>query len=93
MLTAKQALESGFIDQVGYLEDAVALARGYGKAANASVVMLRRPGDAARTPYAVSPNLPLQLMPISLPGFDRTKLPTFLYAWAPEPTLERAAGK
>lgn len=89
VFTARQALELGFIDQIGYLEDAVALARGLGKAPSASVVMLRRPGDAARTPYAVSPNTPLQLMPISVPGIDRSKLPTFMYAWSPDPTLER----
>lgn len=93
VLTARQAQEAGFIDQIGYLEDAVAVARGLSHAPNASVVLLRRPGDMARTPYAVSPNVPLQLMPLSIPGFDRTKLPTFLYAWAPEPTLERVSGK
>jgi protease-4 len=33
------------------------------------------------------------LFPISLPGVDRSKLPTFLYMWQPDPTLERLSGK
>jgi protease-4 len=89
VVTARQAQELGLIDSIGYLEDAVALARGLGRAPGACVVMLRRPGEAARTPYAVSANAPVQLLPLSVPGIDRTKLPTFMYAWTPEPTAER----
>ena len=42
--------------------------------------MYRRGNDPARSVYAVTPNVPLQgsgLLP-SLPGLDRSKLPTFL---------------
>ena len=46
-------------------------------------------------PYATTPNYPLHvnLFPASLPGLDRNKLPTFLYMWQPDPTLERFSGK
>lgn len=90
---AEEALRRKLIDSIGYLDDAVAMARQLGGVPSARVVMLRRCSDAARSPYAVSPNTPIQtgMFPVSLPGFERTQLPTFLYLWQPEPTLERRA--
>jgi hypothetical protein len=32
-------------------------------------------------------------MPISIPDFDRSKKPTFLYLRQPEPTMERMVGR
>ena len=32
------------------------------------------------------------LMPFSIPGIDRSALPTFLYMWQPEPLLEKTGG-
>jgi protease IV len=32
-------------------------------------------------------------VPLSLPGFDRSRLPGFLYMWQPEPTMEKLSGK
>lgn len=90
---AQEALERGFIDEIGYVDDAVALARRLAHAPQAKVVVLHRCHDPARSVYAVTPNQPAQtsLFPLSLPGFDRSQLPTFLYIWQPEPTLERRA--
>ncbi len=95
VFTAPQALERGLIDQVGYLDDAVAMARSAGGAGDARVVLFHRPKDRARSPYDATPNTPLQagLLPISIPGLERSKLPTFLYVWQPEPTAERLQGK
>jgi len=95
VFTAQQALERGLIDRVGYLDDAVETARQMAGLARAQVVLLHRPDDRARTPYAITPNVPLQsgLFPISVPGFDRARLPTFLYLWQPEPTLEKMGGR
>lgn len=96
IMTARQALELGLVDQLGSVDEAVELARKQTAGQAATLAMLRRPGDPARSPYAITPNTPMQssLMPLSVPGIERTKLPTFLYAWLPEPTLERlAAGK
>jgi protease-4 len=56
--------------------------------------MYRRNNDPARSVYAITPNIPIQgtLFP-SVPGIDRTKLPTFLSVWQPELTIERLSGK
>ena len=110
VVTARQAQQLGMIDQVGYLEDALGQAktlvrggdlRSAGQARSGDrpeqsveVVMLRRPNDPARSPYAMSPNAPItSLVPLSIPGIDRSKLPTFLYAWQPDPGIERLGGK
>lgn len=99
VFTAEQALAAGLVDQVGYLEDAVALAAcrpnaaapGPSIAAAGSwrLVMYHRRNDPARTPYAVTANSPPQgeWLPLSVPGLDRSRLPTFLYLWQAEPTL------
>ena len=45
--------------------------------------------------YATTPNTPIHtnLLSISLPGLERSKLPAFLYLWQPEPTFLRLSGK
>jgi protease-4 len=95
IFTASQALERRLIDSVGYLDDAVAVARELGRCPSAGAVLLRRANDPARSPYATTPNSPTQggLFPMSIPGLDRSQLPTFLYLWQPEPTYERRAAK
>ena len=95
VFSARQALERGLIDRIGYLPDALESARQLAKAPGAAAVILHRRGDFARTPYATTPNVPLQsgLLPISLPGADRSKLPNFLYLWQPDPSIERLSGK
>jgi protease-4 len=95
VFTATQALERRLIDGIGYLDDAVAATRHAAGRPTARVVLLHRRIDRARSPYAVTPNVPLQgtAIPLSLPGFERSRLPTFLYLWEPDPTLERWAGR
>lgn len=95
IFTAFEAEQRRLIDTVGYLDDAIQFSREFGGCIGARVVILHRCQDKARTPYAMSPNIPVtaSAMPISLPGFERTKLPTFLYIWQPEPTIERLQGK
>jgi protease-4 len=90
ILTAPQALGAHLVDTIGYLDDAVAIARQLGGAPAAQVVMLHRCNDRARTPYAIMPNEPYRehLLPVSIPGYDRSKLPTFLYLWQADPTIE-----
>src|SRR5207253_11410 len=46
----------------------------------------------ALTPEA---NTPMQagLVPASIPGLDRSRLPTFLFLWQPEPTMEKLTGR
>jgi protease-4 len=95
VFTATQAQKLGLIDQIGYLDDALDLAREQAGQLHAGAVLLHRTGDVARTAYATTPNYPIHvnLIPASLPGLDRSKLPTFLYMWQPDPTLERFSGK
>ncbi|HQU44842.1 MAG TPA: S49 family peptidase [Pirellulales bacterium] len=95
VFTAGQALEKHLVDSIGYLDDAVAIARQASRVPTARVVLLHRRIDRARTPYAITPNVPMQgtMLPLSIPGFERSRLPTFLYLWQPDPTLERWGGK
>lgn len=94
VMTGPQGVEAGLVDAVGYLDDAVALAGKLGHAEHAEAVMFRRCGDAARTLYASTPNRPIHsnIMPLSIPGPDRSKLPLFLYMWQPDPTLLKLSG-
>lgn len=93
--TGEHALEIDLVDQIGYLDDAVVMARQLANLpTSASLVMLRRDNDRAYTLFDVTPNSPTMssLVPLSIPGLDRSKLPTFMYLWQPEPTLVTAAG-
>jgi protease-4 len=95
VFTASQALERKLIDEVGYLDNAVERAKQLACVQSAKVVMYHRCNDRPRSPYAITPNVPLQnsLIPLSLPGFDRSRMPTFLYLWQPEPTMEKMVGR
>ena len=95
VFSATEAQKRGLIDQVGYLRDALAMARKLAGQPEAGAVLLHRKNDPARTPFATTANVPLQagLLPLSFPGLERSKLPTFLYMWSPDPTLERLSGK
>lgn len=95
VFTAQQAATAGLIDQIGYVDDALQLAEKLAGLSAARVILYHRQGDAARSAYAITPNVPLQssFLPLSIPGLDRSKLPTFLYLWQPDPTLEKMGGR
>ncbi len=95
IFTAQQALDRGLIDQIGYLDDAITAAKAMAKLQCARVVLYHRNSDRGRNVYATTPNVPLQsaLLPLSVPGLDRSKLPTFLYLWQADPTLEKLGGR
>jgi protease-4 len=95
VFTASQALERGLIDQLGYLEDALARARELARKPQAATVLFHRKGDPAHSVYDATPSTPLpsEFIPASIPGIERSRLPTFLYMWQPEPTLERLGGR
>ena len=94
VFTAEQARGLGLIDRIGYLDEAIAAAREEAGLGDACVVMFHRPNDPARTPFAATANVPpfSKPLPVSVPGIERTRLPTFLYMWLPDPTLERITG-
>lgn len=93
VFTGQQALELGLIDQVGYLDDAITMARELGGVdSNGGVVMLRRDNDRAHTVLDITPNDPLQasLLNLKIPGLDRSSMPMFLYLWQSDPSLAAA---
>ncbi len=95
VVAGDEAVTTGLVDRLGYLDDAIAEAgRLAGLDQAAAVVMLRRDNDRAHTPLDITPNVPLQagLLPINVPGLDRSQLPTFLYCWQPETSLAATAG-
>ncbi|MCA9238736.1 MAG: S49 family peptidase [Planctomycetales bacterium] len=93
VFTGVEALRLGMVDQLGYLADAVNAAESLAGVVNARTIVYRRDNDRALTPYDITPNVPGQsLMPMSVPGFDRALLPTFLYLWQPEPLYEKTSG-
>jgi len=94
VFTADQAVQRGLVDKTGYVADAIEAAKRLAGQSEARVVMFHRKTDPARSPYAITSNNPAQgqLLPFSVPGLDRSRLPTFLYLWQLEPTLERIGG-
>jgi protease IV len=77
---------------VAYLDDAIAMAQGLGQVGpGARVVMFRRCNDRAYSQYEITPNIPTgtAIMPLSIPGLDRARMPMFLYLWQPETGLEK----
>jgi protease-4 len=95
VVAAPQALALHMIDTQGYLDDALTDAERLAGIAGAEVVLFQRTGYPTRSIYSIVPNTPLQgdLIPLSYPGLDRGKLPTFLYLWQPDPTLTKASGR
>lgn len=95
VFTARQAENLHLIDQIGYLDNAVAVARSMAGVDCANVVFYHRPDDPALSPYSITPNMPLQkgFIPLNIPGLDRSKLPCFLYLWQMDPSVEAAMGK
>ena len=95
VVPATKALALHLVDRLGYLDDAIDEAQGLASVVNAEVIQYQRPGTAARSVYAVAPNMPIQgeIVPLSYPGLDRGKTPTFLYLWQPDPTILRQAGR
>jgi protease IV len=95
VFTASQAKDLQLIDDIGYLDNAVAAARTMAGVNYANVVFYHRREDQALSPYAITPNTPLQkgLIPVNVPGMDRSKLPCFLYLWQMEPSSEHILGK
>ncbi|MGB7347103.1 MAG: S49 family peptidase [Pirellulaceae bacterium] len=89
IFTGVQAEQAKLVDRVGYLDEAIAHARQMcGATPESPIVMLRRDNDRAYTTLDVSPNNPLSmsLIPIKVPGLDRSAMPTFLYLWQADPS-------
>ena len=95
VVLASQALALHLVDRLGYLHDAIAEAEHQAGVGDAEVVLFHRSGYPAHSLYAITPSpAPLsEAIPMSYPGLDRTRLPTFLYLWQPDPTLPRPGAR
>jgi protease-4 len=93
IVSASQALRLHLIDRLGYIDDALQETERLAGVPPAEVVMYHRAGSPARSIYAIAPAPPRlsEAIPLSYPGLDRTKLPTFLYLWQPDPTIPRTS--
>jgi protease-4 len=91
VVLASQARALHLVDRLGYVHDAIAEAEQRAGVVGAEVVLYHRAGYPAHSLYAIAPApAPLsEVIPVSYPGLDRSRLPTFLYLWQPDPTLPR----
>lgn len=84
IFTADEARARGLVDQVGYLEDALAAARAAARVSDARVVMYHRPREYRATIYATA-HAP-ESLEASLAQLSSLLLgpgPRFLYLWWP----------
>ncbi len=95
VVLASQALALHMVDRLGYVHDAIAEAEHLAGVDGAEVVLFHRAGYPAHSLYAITPSpAPLSdAIPFSYPGLDRSRLPTFLYLWQPDPTLPRPGAR
>ena len=96
VFTAHQAADRHLIDTVGYFDDAVARSRtmsGEPPSYDRLLPSHERSGPFALCCHAQRASAKhVDPLP-SLPGLDRTRLPSFLYLWQPDPTLEKLGGR
>jgi len=84
--TSKQALDLGLVDGIGYLDDAIALARTESGLREARVVIYVRPGTYKDNIYSRMPSGASQtvnLVNLDLRAFVQSGVPRFMYLWAP----------
>ena len=95
VLLASQAQGLHLVDRLGYIHDAISEAERLAGITGAEVVLFHRSGYPAHSLYAITPSpAPLnEIIPFSYPGLDRSRLPTFLYMWQPDPTLPRPSAR
>lgn len=74
--TAEQAKASGLVDEIGYLDDAIARAKSAANLSQARIVTYTRPGQYKGSLYAG----PVVNLDLGALGFDE---PGFLYLWRP----------
>jgi len=84
IFTGEQAKKLGLIDELGLLEDAIALARARANAPDAKVIMYRRPYGYTGSIYATQDLPPAQSGGLSVPIPESLSLPNgFYYLWQP----------
>ncbi len=83
--TGDQAKALGLIDEIGYLEDAVELAKKNADLTEARVITYKRPGEYSNNVYSklVAPSSLTSLGNLDLMSFVRGGTPQFMYLWMP----------
>ena len=84
--TAQQALDLGLVDGIGYLDDAIQLARTEAGLSKARVVTYLRPGSYkdniySQVPYGAPQTV--NLVNLDLRSFVQSGTPRFMYLWSP----------
>ncbi len=85
VFAAQQALELGLVDELGYLEDAIELAKSEAGIEEARVVMYKRPDAYKNNIYSLGDDAPQAagFIGSELAGFGRALNPDFMYLWVP----------
>lgn len=94
VMTGAEAQSLGLVDQIGYVDTAIELAKqSAGLSSDVPVVLYRRDSDPAYTALDITPNQPAisSLLPLHIPGLDRSTMPTFLYMWQADPKMASTA--
>lgn len=83
--TGEQAKQAGLVDEIGYLEDAVELAKKKAGLTDAQVVTYKRPGEYSNNVYSklFEPSGLASLADLDLMSFVRGGSPQFMYLWMP----------
>jgi protease IV len=80
--SAKQALDNGLVDQLGYLEDAVADLEQRAGISESRVVVYHRANQTKENIYSRTPNIAVQVTDVNLLPIRRSALaPGFYYLW------------
>lgn len=83
--TGDQAKVSGLVDEIGYLEDAIELAKKKANLTEARVVTYQRPGDYSNNVYSklLAPGPLSNLAEFDVMALARGGTPQFMYLWMP----------
>jgi len=81
----EQAKAAGLVDEIGYLEDAIALAKKKAGLTEARIVTYQRPGEYSNNVYSklLAPGGLAGLADLDLMTFVRGGTPQFMYMWMP----------
>jgi len=85
IITSGQALQAGLVDRIGYLDDAIGVAKQRAGLTEARVILYRRGNEFSENIYSKAGTAPAQ---VNLVNFDLSALasrgPAFMYLWRPQ---------
>ncbi len=85
VISAAQALQAGLIDRIGYLDDALVIARQRAGVDSARVVLYRRSSEFSENIYSSAGTSPAQVNLINVDlGSLAGRGPAFMYLWQPQ---------